>query len=123
MSVDIKIQSSGWEVRALGNRSTRITAMAVAPTQPAAGVTESGDFSQSDEDLASRGFSCHSTFDDLDLDQFISLHSKVRYNLFSTFLHLCRFSQPYLNHQRSAIAMHCIQQEPANLNSSSQVLR
>jgi hypothetical protein len=70
--------------------------MAVAPTQPAAGVTESGDFSQSDEDLASRGFSCHSTIDDLDLDQFISLLYKVRYNLFSTFPHLCRFSQPYL---------------------------
>jgi hypothetical protein len=69
--------------------------MAVAPTQPAAGVTESGDFSQSDEDLASRGLSCHSTIDDLDLDQLNSLFSKVRCHSFSTFPHFCRFSQPY----------------------------
>lgn len=79
MSVDIKIQSLGWEVRAHGNgsRSAHITSMAVAPSQPAAGVTESGNFSQSDEDLASRGLSCHSTIDDLDLDQLNSLFSKV----------------------------------------------
>jgi len=53
--------------------------MAVAPSTPseAAGVTESGKFSQSDEELASRGLACHSTMDDLDLDQLNSLFSKV----------------------------------------------
>lgn len=53
--------------------------MAVAPSQSeAAGVTESGKFSQTDEDLESAGFTCHSTIEDLDLDQLNALFSKVR---------------------------------------------
>lgn len=55
--------------------------MAVAPsTSEAAGVTESGNFSQSDADLASQGLACHSTVDGLDLDQLNSLFSKVTYS-------------------------------------------
>ena len=120
MRVDNKIQSSGWEVRAHGNRSNRIfTSMAVAPTQPAAGVTESGNFSQSDEDLAARGLSCHFSIDDLDLDQLNSLFSKVCYASFRTFSHnhfLCRFFQPYPNHQPFNPSFH---QEPATISTVS----
>lgn len=58
-----------------------VSSMAVAPSKSseAAGVTESGKFSQSDEELASRGLSCHCTLDDLDLDKLNSLFSKVSF--------------------------------------------
>ncbi|KAG0569595.1 hypothetical protein M758_6G097400 [Ceratodon purpureus] len=68
-----------WEVRAHGSRGTRVTSMVVAPTQIGVNVTEAGDFGPSEQDLASRGLSCHSshaTIDDLDLEQLNSLFSK-----------------------------------------------
>ena len=97
--------------------------MAVAPIQTAAGVTESGNFSQSGEDLDSRGLACHSTeMDNLDLDQLHSLFSKVRYNLLSTFPHGHFLSQPYLYLQLSLITMLCIRflfhQGPATMSTS-----
>ncbi|XP_024382330.1 GCN5-related N-acetyltransferase 1, chloroplastic isoform X2 [Physcomitrium patens] len=74
-------RSPGWEVRTHGYRSNnRMSFMAVAPSQSeAAGVTESGKFSQTDEDLESAGFTCHSTIEDLDLDQLNALFSKVSF--------------------------------------------
>lgn len=66
-----------------------VSSMAVAPSKSseAAGVTESGKFSQSDEELASRGLSCHYTLDDLDLDKLNSLFSKVMHTLTSSLPH------------------------------------
>ncbi|CAK9225783.1 unnamed protein product [Sphagnum troendelagicum] len=52
--------------------------MAAAPSySEAAGVTESGMFSQSDDDLNSRGFEIHMSRDDINLDKLNSLFVMV----------------------------------------------
>jgi hypothetical protein len=52
--------------------------MAAGPSySEAAGVTESGMFSQSDDDLNSRGFEIHMSRDDINLDKLNSLFVMV----------------------------------------------
>lgn len=73
------LNGAGWEGRGYGKGGVKrlnVVAVATSPLE-AAGVTESGAFSQSDDDLASRGLTVHSTLEDLDLDQLNSLFAKV----------------------------------------------
>lgn len=75
----VMLNGADWEGRSYGKGGVKrlnVVAVATSPLE-AAGVTESGAFSQSDEDLASRGLTVHSTLDDLDLDQLNSLFAKV----------------------------------------------
>jgi hypothetical protein len=59
--------------------------MAAAPSySEAAGVTESGMFSQSDDDLNSRGFEIHMSRDNINLDKLNSLFVMVSAYVYST---------------------------------------